>query len=148
MTALTIGAVARRAGVAASALRYYERVGLIPAPARQATRRQYDPQILGRIRIILLARDAGFTVRETRTFLSGFSVDATPAARWRAMTNGKLAELDAQLVRIDAMRSLLRASFRCQCRCLQDCERLLAANNPRWSDPVASRRQRRQFRQR
>jgi MerR family transcriptional regulator, redox-sensitive transcriptional activator SoxR len=148
MTALTIGAVARRAGVAASALRYYERVGLIPAPARQATRRQYDPQILGRIRIILLARDAGFTVGETRTFLNGFPRGATPAARWRAMANGKLAELDAQLARIEAMRSLLQASFRCQCRCLQDCERLLAANNPRWSDPAAPQRQRRQFRQR
>jgi MerR family redox-sensitive transcriptional activator SoxR len=67
MAGLMIGEVARQAGVAASALRYYEKAGLLPAPARAGKRRQYDPQILGRIRIILLARDAGFSVRETRT---------------------------------------------------------------------------------
>ena len=59
MTGLTIGVVARQAGVAASALRYYEKAGLLPPPARSSKRRLYDPQILGRIRIILLARDAG-----------------------------------------------------------------------------------------
>jgi MerR family transcriptional regulator, redox-sensitive transcriptional activator SoxR len=67
MAGLMIGEVARQAGVAASALRYYEKAGLLPAPARAGKRRQYDRQILGRIRIILLARDAGFSVRETRT---------------------------------------------------------------------------------
>src|ERR1700683_5031024 len=89
-----IGELARQAGVATSALRYYEKTGLLPAPARASKRRQYDPGILGRIRIILLARDAGFSISETRTFLNGFPVGTRPALRWRAMAKSKLAELD------------------------------------------------------
>ena len=127
MTGLSIGAVARQSGVAPSALRYYEKVGLLPAPARSSKRRQYVPQILGRIRIILLARGAGFSVRETRTFLNGFPLAATPASRWRSMAQQKLAELDALIARVAAMRSILQASFQCECRRLEDCERLMAA---------------------
>jgi DNA-binding transcriptional MerR regulator len=47
-------------------------------------RRIYDAKVLGRIRVILLALDAGFTVKETKTFLNGFPTTATPAGRWRA----------------------------------------------------------------
>lgn len=138
MTGLTIGEVARQAGVATSALRYYEKAGLLPAPARVSKRRQYDQQILGRIRIILLARDAGFTVSETRTFLSGFPLGGTPAARWRAMAKQKLAELDALITRVTDMKSILEASFHCECHRLEDCERLVAAKKPccAGSDPT------------
>ena len=127
MPGLSIGEIAREAGVATSALRYYEKAGLLPAPARLSKQRRYDQQILGRIRIILLARDAGFTVSETRTFLSGFPLGTTPAARWRAMAKEKLAELDALMARVSDMKSILEASFRCECRRLEDCERLVAA---------------------
>ena len=71
-------------------------------------RRQYDRQILGRIRIILLARDAGFTVSETRTFLGGFPLGATPATRWRAMAKQKLSELDALMARARRLRTIGR----------------------------------------
>jgi MerR family redox-sensitive transcriptional activator SoxR len=127
---LTIGAVARQAGIATSALRYYEKVGLLPAPARSSRRRQYDRQILGRIRVIQLARDAGFTIRETRTFLSGFPLGATPAVRWRAMATQKLIELDALIARVAEMKALLEASFRCECRRIEDCERLITRGKP------------------
>ena len=81
--ALLIGEVARRAGLSTSALRYYERVGLLPPPARISKRRMYDSKVLGRIRIILLALDAGLTVKETKTFLSGYPLTTTPAASAR-----------------------------------------------------------------
>jgi MerR family redox-sensitive transcriptional activator SoxR len=142
MVGLSIGAVARQAGVAPSALRYYEKAGLLPAPARASRRRLYDQQILGRIRIILLARDAGFTVRETRTFLGGFPLGATPATRWRAMAVQKLAELDALIARVTNMKSILEASFQCECRRLEDCERLIAARNPCGANAGAASRQR------
>jgi MerR family transcriptional regulator, redox-sensitive transcriptional activator SoxR len=67
MAGLMIGELARRAGVAASALRYYEKAGLLPPIARASKRRQYDPKILGRIRIILLARDAGSSLARDGT---------------------------------------------------------------------------------
>jgi MerR family redox-sensitive transcriptional activator SoxR len=127
MAGLMIGELARQAGVATSALRYYEKAGLLPSPARSSKRRQYDPRILGRIRIILLARAAGFSISETRTFLSGFPVGTRPSLRWRAMAERKIAELDELTTRISRMRSVLKASFHCECRQLEDCERLIAA---------------------
>ena len=134
MAGLTIGVVARQAGVAPSALRYYEKAGLLPPPVRSSKRRQYDQQILGRIRIILLARDAGFTVSETRTFLSGFPLGATPSVRWRTMAKQKLIELDALMKRVADMKSLLEANFNCKCLRLEDCERWLAAKQPCCTD--------------
>jgi MerR family redox-sensitive transcriptional activator SoxR len=127
---LMIGELARKAGVAASTLRYYEKAGLLPPIARASKRRQYHPKILGRIRIILLARDAGFSVAETRTFLNGFPAETTPAIRWREMARRKIAELDEQMVRVAGMKRILEASFNCECRRLEDCERLVAAKSP------------------
>jgi MerR family redox-sensitive transcriptional activator SoxR len=127
MAGLMIGELARQAGVATSALRYYEKAGLLAPPARASKRRQYDPGVLGRIRIILLARDAGFSIGETRTFLNGFPIGTRPALRWRAMAKRKLAELDELTTRLGQMRSILNASFHCECQLLEDCERLIAA---------------------
>jgi MerR family redox-sensitive transcriptional activator SoxR len=120
---LLIGEVARRCGLSTSALRYYERAGLLPPPARVSKRRAYEPRVLGRIRIILLARHAGFTVKETRTFLSGYSAGTTPAERWRALAAKKLIELDAQMSRLTEMKSILNDNFRCRCTRLEDCEK-------------------------
>ena len=127
MAGLTIGVIARQAGVAASTLRYYEKVGLLPTAARAGQRRLYDPRILGRIRIVLLARNAGFSLRETRTFLHGFSPGATPASRWREMADRKIADLDDLIAGIERMKLVLESSFNCECRTLEDCERLVAA---------------------
>lgn len=127
MTDLLIGELARRAGVSTSSLRYYEKAGLLPPPPRASKRRHYDPQIIGRVRIILLAREAGFTIKETRTFLDGCTVD-TPAVRWRALAKQKNGELDALMARVGHMKAILEASFRCQCLRLEECERLVAAS--------------------
>jgi DNA-binding transcriptional MerR regulator len=123
---LLIGEVARRTGVSTSALRYYERAGLLPPPARVSMRRVYESKILGRVRIILLARDAGFTVKETKTFLSGYPMNITPAERWRALAERKRVELDAQMARLTEMKSILNDNFRCRCQSLDDCEKGLS----------------------
>jgi MerR family redox-sensitive transcriptional activator SoxR len=125
LVGLLIGEVARRAGVSTSALRYYERVGLLPPPSRISKRRIYDSKVLGRIRIILLALDAGFTVKEARTFLSGYPLTATPAERWRVLAAKKLAELDAQMTRLAQMKSILNDSFQSRCMRIEDCEKYL-----------------------
>jgi MerR family redox-sensitive transcriptional activator SoxR len=130
MAGLTIGVMARQVGVAASTLRYYEKVGLLPAPARVGNRRLYDSRILGRIRIVLLARDAGFSVRETRAFLQGFPPGTTPASRWREMARRKIAELDDLVARVVRMKLYLESSFDCECRTLEDCERYVAKMKP------------------
>jgi MerR family redox-sensitive transcriptional activator SoxR len=122
---LLIGEVARRAGLSTSALRYYEKAGLLPPPSRVSKRRIYDAKVLGRIRVILLALDAGFTVKETKTFLSGFPTTTTPAERWRTLAANKLAELDAQMTRLTQMQAILRDSFRCHCMRMEDCEKYM-----------------------
>src|SRR5215469_11462904 len=94
MRELSIGNVAQATGLSASALRYYEKAGLLPAPPRRSRQRRYDESVFGRIELIRLALDAGFTIRETRTFLSGFAADTPPAARWRALAVRKLPELE------------------------------------------------------
>jgi MerR family redox-sensitive transcriptional activator SoxR len=129
LVGLLIGEIARRAGVSTSALRYYERVGLVPPPARISKRRIYDAKVLGRIRVILLALDAGFTVKETRTFLSGYPVTTTPAERWRTLATKKLAELEAQMTRLGQMKSILNDSFQYRCTRIEDCERYMPPAN-------------------
>jgi len=124
---MPIGEVARAAGLAPSAIRYYERAGLLPKPGRQSGQRRYGAETAARLRIIQLARDAGFTIAETRTFLSGFSPATTPAARWRALAERKLAALEAQSRRIVRMKALLESSFHCGCLRIEDCERAIAA---------------------
>src|SRR5215469_16271484 len=124
---LPIGEVARAADLAPSAIRYYEKAGLLPKPGRQSGQRRYGAETAARLRIIQLARDAGFTITETRTFLSGFSSATTPAARWRALAGRKLAELEAQSQRIERMKALLESSFHCGCLRIEDCERAIAS---------------------
>ncbi len=126
-SSMPIGALARAAGLAPSAIRYYEKAGLLPRPDRQSGQRRYGAETAARLRIIQLARDAGFTIAETRTFLSGFSQATTPAARWRALAGRKLAELEAQSQRIARMKALLETSFHCGCLRIEDCERAMAA---------------------
>jgi len=123
MSDMTIGAIARVAGLAPSAIRYYEAQGLLPKPGRSGGQRRYRAQDLGRLRIIQLARSAGFTVAETHTFLTGFPTTVPPAARWSALAERKLAELNEQIERCARMKGLLESSFRCECPALTDCER-------------------------
>jgi MerR family redox-sensitive transcriptional activator SoxR len=125
MTGMSIGTLAKRAGLAPSAIRYYERIGLLPKPARESGQRRYGPATIGRLRIIQVARDSGFTMAETRTFLGGFSATTPPAARWRSLAERKLAEFEASIARIERMRAVLLSSFRCTCPRIDDCERAL-----------------------
>ena len=127
MKELSIGEVARQAGLSASALRYYERAGLLPAPPRRSRQRRYTEAVFGRISLIRLALEAGFTIGETRLFLSGFSEQTPPAARWRTLAARKLQEVDALMDRARRMKLLLETSFQCHCPRLEDCEKFLRA---------------------
>lgn len=126
MTAtLSIGALARQAGLRPSAIRYYESVGLLPAPERVSGRRRYDPAVLARLALIAAAQQMGFTVAEIKTLMYGFS-PATPAsARWQALAARKLPEVEALIARAEGMKRLLEQALRCGCLTLDDCARQL-----------------------
>jgi MerR family transcriptional regulator, redox-sensitive transcriptional activator SoxR len=121
MQELTIGAVARRAGVQTSAIRYYESVGLLPAPRRVNGRRCYDASIFQRLGVIQVARQAGFGIRELQTLFTGFS-DGTPASmRWQTLITPKLAEMEALIERAQARKTLLMEAQQCRCVDIGDC---------------------------
>ena len=92
MEELAIGEVARRAGIRPSALRYYESIGLLPAPRRVNGQRRYDERTVQLLKIVRLAQHAGFTVAEIQVLLHGFAPDTPPAARWQPLAQQKIAE--------------------------------------------------------
>jgi MerR family redox-sensitive transcriptional activator SoxR len=120
---LSIGEVAERAGVNASAVRYYERVGLLRTARRVAGRRRYDEDVFESLALIGLAQDAGFTVAETRVLMHGFDRSTPPSQRWRSMAEKKLEEIAIRIARAERMRELLQRLMRCQCQNFGDCVR-------------------------
>jgi MerR family redox-sensitive transcriptional activator SoxR len=106
---LTIGELARRAGVTASALRYYEEVGLLPAPTRMSGQRRYPESAARIVAAIRLYSDAGFTLAEQKALMA--SRDGT--SDWRDLAQRKLAELDEQIARAQAAREAIRHGLRC-----------------------------------
>jgi DNA-binding transcriptional MerR regulator len=107
---LTIGELARRAGVSTSALRYYEELGLLPAPARVSGQRRYPESAAQVVGMILLYSDAGFTLAEQRALMaSGHGAHGD----WERLARRKLAELDQQIARAQAARDAIRHGLRC-----------------------------------
>ena len=132
---LSIGEVANRSGLAASALRYYEREGLIPRAGRVGARRVWHEDVLDRLALIQVAKAAGFTIAEIRTLLSGFSRRAPPGKRWRKLAERKLGELDARLAEVKRMKRVLETVTRCECPTLEECSRAIRGKRPRRTGP-------------
>jgi DNA-binding transcriptional MerR regulator len=107
---LTIGELARRAGVTASALRYYEELGLLPAPARISGQRRYPESAARLVAAILLYSDAGFTLAEQKALMTTRA--STPGDR-RQLMQRKLVELDEQIARAQAAREAIGHGLRC-----------------------------------
>ena len=125
MESMSIGEVARSAGVRPSALRYYEGVGLLPPPERANGRRRYDGEllreVLDRLEVVRVAQQAGFTISEIRTLLDGFSEDTPPSERWRLLAQDKLPEVEVLLKRALGKKDLLERGLRCECLRLEEC---------------------------
>ena len=121
--ALRIGEVARRAGIATSAIRYYEKEGLVPKADRRGNARVYAADIFDRLSLIALAKSAGFTVPEIRQLLRGVSRGTPPGPRWRALAQKKLDEVEARIVEAQRMRGVLRMVMDCECPTFEECTR-------------------------
>lgn len=123
---LTIGEVARRAGVRASAIRYYEEAGLLPEPERVGGKRRYDEGVLRRLALIWGAKRAGFSLGEIRTLVHGFPAETGAAERWRMLASEKLGEVDEAIAQLRSTRDLLQEALRCECVSLDECARMLS----------------------
>ena len=105
-----IAEVARRSGVPASTLRFYEEKGLIASSGRRGLRRLFDTSVFERLALIALARASGFTLEEIGTM---FCADGRVAID-RAMLSAKADELDRTMRRLRAMRDGLRHAAVCR----------------------------------
>ena len=124
---MTIGEVAKQAGLRASAIRFYERSGLLPKPLRSGGQRRYDSTILERLAVLERAKDCGFTLEEIRMLFNGFRGDVPLSKRWQDLAREKIAELDALAERIAVMKDLLERAQRCRCVDFQECGRRILA---------------------
>jgi len=107
---LTIGELARRAGVAQSALRYWEELGLLPAPVRVSGQRRYPESAVWRVGLILLQRDVGFSLAEQKALLASRAV---ATGDWHRLARRKLAELDDQIAKAQTAREAISHALRC-----------------------------------
>jgi MerR family transcriptional regulator, redox-sensitive transcriptional activator SoxR len=118
---LTIGEVARRAGVATSLIRYYERIGLLPEPHRLHGQRRYDAEVLGKLGFIGIAQSAGFKLAEIKDLIDGVDSADGMGAHMRSLSSRKLDEVEALLERTKAMKGWLEVAAECGCATPAEC---------------------------
>lgn len=130
---LSIGDVAARASVRTSTLRYYEDEGLITPEARVGGRRRYRSDAVEQLTVIRFCQALGFSLAEIRAVLEPPRGKAQKQ-RWRALVDGKLAELGGVIARAEAMAAILRTSRDCACvdvrECAVRCSPLMSAALP------------------
>jgi MerR family redox-sensitive transcriptional activator SoxR len=120
-TSLTIGQVANAAGINTSAIRFYERQGLLPAPERAGGQRRYGESAVRRLEVIDIAKRAGFSLDEIRVLLESSDAGEPSHPRLRALAEGKLPEVEALIARAEAMREWLLMARECSCTSLELC---------------------------
>ena len=120
-TKLTIGQVAEKAGIAASAIRYYERVGVLPQPERQSGQRRYTDETVQRLEVLGVAQEAGFSLDEVRTLFDSADRGEPAHRELASLAVRKLPEVDALIERAQRVRAWLETASACSCETLDDC---------------------------
>lgn len=122
---LTIGEVAERAAVAPSALRFYERQGLISARRSEGGQRRYQREVLRRIAFVRAAQRVGLTLDEIRSALATLPEKRTPtAADWERLSRSWRPLLDARIAELERVRDKLDTCIGCGCLSLRVCHLL------------------------
>jgi len=122
---LSIGDVARRSGVAPSALRFYERRGLIASTRTDGNQRRYDRAVLRRIAFVQAGRAAGISLEQIGAALETLPRNRTPGHRdWERLSNRWRADLDARIDVLTALRERLTTCIGCGCLSIDKCELL------------------------
>jgi MerR family redox-sensitive transcriptional activator SoxR len=122
MPELLISEVAQQIGLKASAIRYYERIGILPPARRTSGQRRYDSTVLYRLAVVQRARQMGFSLDEIRRLFFGFRKNVTASDRWRKLSERKLADLESLATQIKEMQRLLESMMEhCHCDALDQC---------------------------
>lgn len=119
---LTIGELSERSGVSRSALRFYERQGLIRARRTAGNQRRYDAVTLRRIALIQAGKAAGVPLERIRAALQTLPTDRSPRKRdWERLSSGWRRELDERIATLTAIRGRLTTCIGCGCLSLRTC---------------------------
>jgi MerR family redox-sensitive transcriptional activator SoxR len=119
---LAIGQVAERTGVAPSALRYYEREGLIASTRTSGEQRRYHREVLRRVAFIRIAQRVGLTLDEIRDALASLPQERTPTkADWAGLSKSWRPQLDEQIEMLQRLRDQLTSCIGCGCLSLKAC---------------------------
>jgi MerR family transcriptional regulator, redox-sensitive transcriptional activator SoxR len=134
VTRLTVGQLAERAGVATSAIRFYETRGLIRSRRTTGNQRRYEQSELRRVAFIRTAQRVGLSLDEIGEALATLPENRVPTkADWTRLSRAWRPRLDEQIERIERLRDQLDGCIGCGCLSLRNC----ALRNP--GDVVASR---------
>src|SRR5256885_17060422 len=123
---MKIGELAKRVNLNASAIRYYEKLGLLHAPARTSGQRRYSTESIDRGLLIRFAGEMGFSLPEIKVFLSAIRETAPDDPRWKTLAARKIVEMRQVIVRARRLEKLMRGLCQCHCSSLNECVRRLA----------------------
>lgn len=123
---MKIGELAHSAGLNPSAIRYYEKIGLLAAPARINGQRRYSPETLDRLLLIRFAAEMDFSLPEISLFLSGLRANAPVGPRWRKLAYRKITEVESNIRRSLRLKRLLENLLHCPCASLHICVQRLS----------------------
>jgi len=112
---VSIGEIARRVGVEASTIRYYEGIGLLPPAARVNGRRTYGADTLKRLALIRATKEVGFTIREIHTLIAAWETQGRLPKEWLQFARSKIAEMDAAIARARGVKRILSSVLACKC---------------------------------
>lgn len=119
---LSVGEVARRSGLAVSALHFYERRGLIRSFRTSGNQRRYERDVLRRLAIIRMAQELGIPLAEVKQSLSQLPDGQVPGRReWAAVSSSWHAELDRRIVLLTRLRDELLGCIGCGCLSMERC---------------------------
>lgn len=119
MKLLDISEVSKQTGVAASAIRHYEEIGLISSLGRRGLKRLFAPQVIDQLALITLGKAGGFSLDEIRSM---FGPDGRPALS-RETLHARVSELDRQIDRLKSLRDMIRHVADCPAPSHMECEK-------------------------
>lgn len=118
---MKIGELASQAGLNASAIRYYEKAGLLYPPHRVGRQRRYSADALDRVLLIRFAGEMGFSLPEIKIFLTGLRDGSPVGPRWKKLARSKIQEVVKNVQRAKRLKSLLEHLLDCRCVSLNVC---------------------------
>jgi MerR family transcriptional regulator, redox-sensitive transcriptional activator SoxR len=136
---LTVGEIARRSGFAGSAVRYYERLGLLAASRTSGGQRRFQRSTLRRLAFIRAASNIGLSLDEVAAALASLPESRTPTrADWSRLSQGWRERLDSQIKALTALRDGLDSCIGCGCLSLDKCAISNPADSARADGPGAA----------